>query len=720
MLAFGFLSAGASLISRASSSNTAGAPPPSIAPTEREVVRGVGVAVGELGVVVGAEHQDRALLRVGAVDLRVEVADRLLLRTSCTTSCRSGSSPSFFTSSQVVGFALARLSDPNGRGPIFTSASTWPSRGSPSTGPDGPPHAANGRQHGVERQRGAAVAERAQEAGVHAAQGSRDGQNVHGRRVGSADTMGTDRSSTFLVRRRQRGAGMSDFDLPRLIRDSQGSLKHRTRTSTGRARSRTTWTSSRTARWSIRTAHQRRLRHGAQLRRRGDRGRQEPKVPYYTFFSDPIEDGKDGIFGLERSLHGPDGDVQGRRPRLRPGAPRAERGAAAAAAGGRAATRSSPTLQKKAAHRPTSCGSTSTCRRCRATTRRLLLKRYDGDYAKVLDHVKVRRMLISREGPRRHRHVPAEGREEPGLDRADRRHQLPQDRRARHRLRPARVQLRRRVLRRQPRHHRVHRGAQARRRVPLRPADGEPGAQDQAEEVRPDRHRRGDHRAHQRARVQAAEQRADGGVPRPHHQDRHPVQPAAANEIKIYEKDFNKKKVPASTSRRTRSRSRRCGRADAARGAQEGQPLAAAEAEALQRQDLPGFTRTTSRSCARRPSARAWTASRRATSRTRSPTRWSRHAVHQPVHGDERARGGPRAPLADLSEETQEALQGRAARGAEEYEDIVKNEVQRAISADEEAIARLCGNYIDNVKAYTRTRRSRTRTPARTRSRTSG
>ncbi|GIW70906.1 MAG: serine protein kinase [Planctomycetota bacterium] len=36
-----------------------------------------------------------------------------------------------------------------------------------------------------------------------------------------------------------------------------------------------------------------------------------------------------------------------------------------------------------------------------------------------------------------------------------------------------------------------------------------------------------------------------------------------------------------------------------------------------------------------------------------------------------------------------------------EYEDIVKNEVQRAISADEEAIARLCANYVDNVKAYT-------------------
>ena len=37
----------------------------------------------------------------------------------------------------------------------------------------------------------------------------------------------------------------------------------------------------------------------------------------------------------------------------------------------------------------------------------------------------------------------------------------------------------------------------------------------------------------------------------------------------------------------------------------------------------------------------------------------------------------------------------------QEYEDIVKNEVQRAISADEDAIAKLCSNYIDNVKAYT-------------------
>ncbi|RME16045.1 MAG: serine protein kinase, partial [Bdellovibrio sp.] len=37
----------------------------------------------------------------------------------------------------------------------------------------------------------------------------------------------------------------------------------------------------------------------------------------------------------------------------------------------------------------------------------------------------------------------------------------------------------------------------------------------------------------------------------------------------------------------------------------------------------------------------------------------------------------------------------------QEYEDIIKAEVQRAISADEHALQRLCANYIDNLKAYT-------------------
>jgi serine protein kinase len=45
----------------------------------------------------------------------------------------------------------------------------------------------------------------------------------------------------------------------------------------------------------------------------------------------------------------------------------------------------------------------------------------------------------------------------------------------------------------------------------------------------------------------------------------------------------------------------------------------------------------------------------------------------------------------------------------EEYEDIVKNEVQRAIAADEDALTRLCSNYIDNVKAYTQREKVRNR-----------
>jgi len=53
------------------------------------------------------------------------------------------------------------------------------------------------------------------------------------------------------------------------------------------------------------------------------------------------------------------------------------------------------------------------------------------------------------------------------------------------------------------------------------------------------------------------------------------------------------------------------------------------------------------------------------------------------------------------SEEQKKRYKELLAIVKEEYENIVKNEVQRAISADEEAIAKLCGNYIDNIKAYT-------------------
>lgn len=53
------------------------------------------------------------------------------------------------------------------------------------------------------------------------------------------------------------------------------------------------------------------------------------------------------------------------------------------------------------------------------------------------------------------------------------------------------------------------------------------------------------------------------------------------------------------------------------------------------------------------------------------------------------------------SEEDRKRYRELLAIVKDEYADIVKNEVQRAISADEEAVKRLCGNYIDNIKAYT-------------------
>ena len=65
---------------------------------------------------------------------------------------------------------------------------------------------------------------------------------------------------------------------------------------------------------------------------------------------------------------------------------------------------------------------------------------------------------------------------------------------------------------------------EARRGVPLRPARRIAGAQDQAEEVRPDRYRRSDPRPHQRAGVSpAAEQRVHGSAARPHGEDRRAV-----------------------------------------------------------------------------------------------------------------------------------------------------------------------------------------------------
>ena len=52
------------------------------------------------------------------------------------------------------------------------------------------------------------------------------------------------------------------------------------------------------------------------------------------------------------------------------------------------------------------------------------------------------------------------------------------------------------------------------------------------------------------------------------------------------------------------------------------------------------------------------------------------------------------------SEETKKRYRELFAVVKSEYDEIVKSEVQRAIAADEEALKRLSGNYIDNLNAY--------------------
>ena len=202
------------------------------------------------------------------------------------------------------------------------------------------------------------------------------------------------------------------------------------------------------------------------------------------------------------------------------------------------------------------------------------MERYGGDWARVVEDVRVRRLILSEQDRDRHRHVPAQGREEPGRHRADRRHQLPQDRRVRHRERPPGLQFRRRVQHRQPRHHRIHRGPQARRRLPLRPARRQPGTQDQAQEVRPDRHRRGDHRAHQRAGIQEAPvQRVHGGAARPDGQDRRPLRDPAGRRDPDLREGLQQPQGPGQAAGAAHARGRRdVGRPDPARRAQERRP----------------------------------------------------------------------------------------------------------------------------------------------------
>ena len=120
---------------------------------------------------------------------------------------------------------------------------------------------------------------------------------------------------------------------------------------------------------------------------------------------------------------------------------------------------------------------------------------------------------------------------------------------------------------------------------------------------------------------------------------------------------------------------------------------------------LPGFTQDNIKELRKEADARGHGRHlARATSRTRSRTRWSRdkgEGCVNPFMVMNELEAGLRHHSLITNEEQRKRYDELLAVVKQEYEDIVKNEVQRAISADEEAIAKLCANYIDNIKAYT-------------------
>jgi serine protein kinase len=119
---------------------------------------------------------------------------------------------------------------------------------------------------------------------------------------------------------------------------------------------------------------------------------------------------------------------------------------------------------------------------------------------------------------------------------------------------------------------------------------------------------------------------------------------------------------------------------------------------------MPGFTEDSIKELRERGAARrhGWhqPAVHAGQNLQRAVSRSGDREKHQPLHGDERVGAHGSAITADHDEEPRRVSRP-ASRGEEEYEDILKSEVQRAISADEDAISRLCANYIDNVRAYT-------------------
>jgi serine protein kinase len=69
---------------------------------------------------------------------------------------------------------------------------------------------------------------------------------------------------------------------------------------------------------------------------------------------------------------------------------------------------------------------------------RELMQRYNGDWTKMIRHIRVRRLIFSEQDRVWHRHLPTQRRKKSGLDRTDRRYQLSKNCDLRQRQRPPR------------------------------------------------------------------------------------------------------------------------------------------------------------------------------------------------------------------------------------------------------------------------------------------
>ena len=167
-----------------------------------------------------------------------------------------------------------------------------------------------------------------------------------------------------------------------------------------------------------------------------------------------------------------------------------------------------------------------------------------------------------------------------------------------------------------------------------------------------------------------------------------------SDEIKVYEKDYNSEKIRGKHIAPAHHRDGGdVGGPDAAGDAEESQPHAAAETEALRRQDAARLHRR----------FRQGTSARRAREGMEgiSP-RYIQDKISNALVNEQFAgcvnpfmvlnelESGLRHHSLIKADDQRKQFREMLSVVKHEYEDIVKNEVQRAISADEEAISRLC------------------------------